>query len=334
MVTVIPLLNKKFYGVSNMNPTLLILLVCVATFSIIEASAQVVNSAETFNLRVRSEPNILFIGGGGEYKAGTEASIDMAPETFNDYKFVGWQIDGRWADGNPITVRMDMSHSAIAVYSKDLAGSITIDAIPRIAEITVDGTIYLPDEFPLSFNWAEGSTHIISIPATIKESSGKRYVFDSWKDKNTESDRTVTVGAGSQEFIALLKTQHYLKPITQYGTVIGGGWQDAGKTATFELESDVIVDKKDPNIRYVFESWDSGDYQNLPTNNIDIEDDAATVKAIWDTQYFVKLTTDIPDYELAGSSWYTQDRKLALIADESFESPDSDIKYVFEKWVR
>src|SRR3990172_12297193 len=145
MVTMVPLLNKKiFYGVSTMNPKLLILLVCVATFSIIEASAQVA-STETVTLRVRSEPNILFIGGGGDYKAGTEASIDMAPETFNDYTFIGWQIDGRWADGNPITVRMDMSHSAIAVYSKDLAGSITIDAIPRIAEITVDGTIYLPD---------------------------------------------------------------------------------------------------------------------------------------------------------------------------------------------
>ena len=320
-----------------MNPKLLILLVCVATFSIIEASAQVASTqvagTESFNLRVRSEPNILFIGGGGDYKAGTEVSIDVAPESFNDYTFVGWQIDGRWADGNPIKVRMDNSHSAVAIYSKDLAGSITIDAIPRIAEITVDGTIYLPDEFPLSFNWAEGSTHIISIPATIKESSGKRYVFDSWKDKNTESDRTVTVGAGSQEFIALLKTQHFLKPISQYGTVIGGGWQDAGKSATFELESDIIIDKKDPNIRYVFESWDSGDYQNLPTNNIDIEDDAATVKAIWDTQYFVKLTTDIPDYELFGTGWYTQDRKLALIAEETLESPNSDIKYVFEKWV-
>src|SRR3989304_2501374 len=174
MVTVIPLLNKKFYGVSNMNPTLLILLVCVATFSIIEASAQVVNSAETFNLRVRSEPNILFIGGGGDYKAGTEVAIDVAPETFNDYTFVGWQIDGRWADGNPISVRMDMSHSAIAVYSKDLAGSIIIDTIPRISEITVDGTIYLPDELPLSFSWLDGSTHILNAPPIIKESPGTR----------------------------------------------------------------------------------------------------------------------------------------------------------------
>jgi hypothetical protein len=329
----IPFLNNKFTGSwLTLYTTLLIAVVCVTSFAILEASAQV-SSSETFNLRVRSEPNILFISGGGDYASGTEVKIDPAPEKFEDYTFVGWQIDGRWADGNPITVRMDNSHSAVAIYSKELSGSITIDAIPRIAEITVDGTIYLPDELPLSFSWLEGSSHIISIPATIKESSDKRYVFDSWKDKNTESDRTITVGTEPQNLIALFKTQHYLKPISQYGTVLGGGWQDAGKTATFELESDIVIDKKDPSIRYVFESWDSGDYQNLPTNNIDIEDDAATVKAIWDTQYFVKLTTDIPDYELAGTGWYTSERKLALIADESLESPDSNIKYVFERWV-
>src|SRR3990170_2553467 len=210
MVTMVPLLNKKkFHRVSNMKPTLLILLVCVASFSIIEASAQVA-STESFTLRVRSEPNILFIGGGGEYKAGTEVAIDAAPEKFEDYTFVGWQIDGRWADGNPITIRMDNSHSVIAVYSKDIAGNIVIDTIPRITEITVDGTIYLPDELPMSFTWIDGSTHIISTPATIKASPETRYVFDSWKDKNKESDRTITIDTDSKEFIVLYKTEHFL----------------------------------------------------------------------------------------------------------------------------
>src|SRR3990170_4163756 len=222
MVTVIPLLNKKFHGVSNMNPTLLILLVCVASFSIIEASAQV--SSESFTLRVRSEPNILFIGGGGEYKSGTEAAIDAAPEKFEDYTFVGWQIDGRWADGNPITVRMDNSHSAIAVYSKDLAGSIIVDTIPRVSEITVDGTIYLPDELPLSFSWLDGSTHILNAPSIIKESPGTRYVFDS---------------------------------------------------------------------------WDFGDYVNSPSNSVDLTE-PVTVKATWTPQYKLDIKPSIPDYNTFG----------------------------------
>lgn len=319
-----------------MNPTLLILLVSIASFSIfeasaLEASAQASNN-ENFNLRVRSEPNVLFLGGGGEYKAGTEVNLDAAPEKFEDYTFVGWQIDGRWADGNPISIRMDMSHSAVAVYSKDLAGSIIIDTIPRISEITVDGTIYLPNELPLSFSWLDGSTHVLNVPSTIKVSPGTRYVFDSWKDKNTESDRTVKVSSDTLEYVVLYKTQHYLKPITEYGTVVGGGWQDAGKTASFELESDVVLDKKDDNLRYVFDSWDLGDYVNSPSNAVDLTD-PVTVKAKWIPQYKLEIKTSIPEYITFGTGWYEQGKQVALIAEEELESSDSDTKYIFEKWI-
>jgi len=314
-----------------MNPTLLILLVCVISFSIIEASAQVVAS-DTFTLTVKSNPNILFIGGGGDYKTGTTANIDAAPKTFEDYTFVGWQIDGRWADGNPITVRMDNSHSAIAIYSKDKVGNIVIDEIPKVSEITVDGTIYLPAELPLSFSWVDGSTHIISTPSIIKESPETRYVFDSWKDKNKESDRTITVDSNSKEFIVLYKTQHYLKPITDYGTVVGGGWQDAGKTATFELESDVVLDKKDDNVRYIFDSWDKGDYVNSPSNSVDLTE-PVTVKAKWIPQYKLDIKTSVPEYNTFGTGWYGQGKQVALIAEDELQSSDSDTKYVFDKWV-
>ena len=227
---------------------------------------------------------------------------------------------------------MDASHSLIAVYSKELGGKIIVDTIPRIAEVTIDGTIYLPDELPVSFSWQDGSTHVISTPTIIKENPDTRYVFDSWKDKNTESERTVTIGPETQEFVALFKTEHFLKPITEYGVVVGGGWQEAGKNAEFELESDIVLDKKDQSIRYVFESWDLGDYQNLPNNSIDMEE-STTVTANWEKQYYVKLQSNIPDYDLFGTGWYSTDRKLALIAEESLESPNADIQYVFDRWV-
>lgn len=245
---------------------------------------------------------------------------------------MGWKVDGKWADGNPVTIRMDAEHTAVAVYSKEIGGSIIIDTIPRISEITVDGTIYLPDELPISFSWADGSTHIISAPGIISDSPETRYVFDSWKDKNTEKDRTITIGSDTQEVIALFKTQHYLKPITEYGRVIGGGWQDEGRTAQFELESDIVIDKKDDNMRYVFDSWDFGDYQNSASNSVDIIQ-PVTVKAKWTPQYRLSLQTTIPDYDLFGTGWYEQGKQVALIAEEELESSDSDIKYVFDKWV-
>ena len=326
-----PLPNKIFFQGINpkLIPKLVVLLVFVITFTAIEASAQL---ADEYTLRVRTEPNILFLGGGGSFTAGTIVILDEAPDRWNEYSFVGWKIDGMWAEGNPITIRMDKGHTAVAVYSKEIGGSVIVDTIPRISEITVDGTIYLPEELPISFSWPEGSTHIISSPRIIKESPETRYVFDSWKDKSIEIDRTVTITTETREFIALFKTQHFLKPITEYGRVIGGGWQDAGRTALFELESDIVFDKKSDNIRYVFESWDYGDYENSPSNSIDIIE-PVTVKANWTPQFKLDLKTSVPDYDLFGTGWYPEAKQLALIAEEELESSDADIKYVFDKWV-
>ncbi len=325
-----PVLTKKNHcGIDKrLIPVLFILLASIVSFTILEASAQ--ESGE-HHLSVKSEPNIIFIGGAGFYAPGSSVTLD-APEKWQEYTFVGWKIDGRWTMGNPATIRMDSGHSAVAIYSKDIGGSIIIDTIPRISEITVDGTIYLPEELPISFSWPEGSTHIISSPRIIKESPETRYVFDSWKDKSTEVDRTVTITTETREFIALFKTQHFLKPITEYGRVIGGGWQDAGRTALFELESDIVFDKKSDNIRYVFESWDYGDYENSPANSIDIIE-PVTVKANWTPQFKLDLKTSVPDYDLFGTGWYPEAKQLALIAEEELESSDADIKYVFDKWV-
>ena len=327
-----PLTNKKiFFEVGfKLNPTLLLLLVAVASVTIAQAAAQ--ESESGFNLRVKTEPNILFLDGSGYYTEGTSVTIDKAPETWQDYTFVGWKVDGRWADGNPITIRMDATHTATAVYAKGIAGSIIVDTIPRISEITVDGTIYLPDELPVSFSWAEGSTHVISTEAIVSESPETRYVFDSWKDKNTESDRTITIGPETTEIIALFKTQHYLKPITEFGQVIGAGWHDEGKSASFELESETVLDNKDDNKRYIFESWDYGDYPNSISNSLDVME-PVTVKATWTPQYKLQLKTSVPDYDLFGTGWYEVGKKVALIAEEELESSNSDIRYVFDKWV-
>jgi len=326
----IPIQNKiKFPGInSTLISILSIVLVLAVSNAILDASAQTIE----YSLKVKSTPSIIFIGGGGFYTQGSSVTVDKAPETWREYTFVGWQIDGTWADGNPITIRMDSAHTLTAVYSKEIGGTILVDAIPRISEITVDGTIYLPSELPVSFTWPEGSTHVISSPAIISDSPDTRYVFDSWKDNSIDKDRTVTISPDTQEFIALFKTQHYLKPITDNGIVEGGGWKDEGKTAFFDLESDIVYDKKNDNIRYVFESWDTGDYQNSISNSIDILG-PAKVKATWTPQYKLDLTTSVPEYDLFGFGWYEEQKQIALIADEELESSSANIRYVFDKWV-
>ena len=314
-------------------PKLFILLAFVFLIGITDAFAAETSDNEQFYLKVTSNPNILFVGGGGFYDEGKSVTLEKIPEVWQDYVFIGWKIDGLWSNQNPPTIVINRNHDVEAIFEKQTGiGKITVDAIPRISEITVDGTIYLPDELPLSFDWADGSEHSIIISDVVKQTPNTRYKFDSWKDQNTDTSRTITVGPDTSKFIAIYKTQHFLKPISQYGTVLGGGWQDQGSTVSFELESDAVLDKKDENIRYVFNSWDLGDYLNSPINIIDVAEPIA-VRANWDEQFKLDLKTNIPDYTPFGAGWYDAGKQIALIAEESLVSPNSDVQYAFEKWI-
>jgi hypothetical protein len=313
-----------------LSSKILIVTVFVLVIGIANAGAEEV---EQHYLKVTSTPNILFMSGSGFYDVGSKITLDEAPLEWQDYKFVGWKVDGMWSNQNPPTIVMNRPHDVEAVFSKSEGfGNVVIDAIPRISEVTVDGTIYLPNELPLSFNWQDSTVHSITISDVVKQNPNTRYKFDSWKDQNENTIRTITVGKDDSNLIAIYKTQHYLKPISEYGTVHGGGWQDAGSTVSFELESEIVPDKKNDNVRYVFDSWDSGDYKNSPSNLIDVED-AMTVKANWEKQYKLEIHTTVPDYNIFGTGWYGEGRVVALIAEASLESPNSDVQYVFEKWV-
>jgi len=311
---------------------LLVLLSCMISLAIVEAYA--VEGDDEYRLKIRAEPNIIFIGGGGLYPTGAEIITEEAPKNFQGYKFQGWKIDGTWAQGNPITVRMDRNHEVVAVYEKSDTNLIKIDSIPRIADITIDGEIYLSNELPAKFNWDLDSDHFLSIPLIVSHDKDPltRYVFDSWKDQSTEELRTITVDDEGESYVALYKTEVYLKPISEQGIVLGGGWQEKNSAVSFELESEIVEDKKDENIRYVFNSWNLGDYPNSPANSLDLLK-PTTVQARWDTQYKLQLITNIPGYEIFGTGWYDLGRQVALIAEESLESPKSDINYVFDRWV-
>src|SRR3989304_4384056 len=229
---------------------ILVLLVFVFLIGITNALAQEVTQ---YYLKVYSNPNVLFIGGSGFYDESKSVTLEKIPEVWQDYVFIGWKVDGLWSNQNPPTIVMSRSHDVEAVFEKQTGiGKIIIDTIPRISDITVDGTIYLPDELPLSFDWAEGSEHTVNLSDVVKQIPNTRYKFGSWKDQNEDVVRTITVGPDNAKYIAIYKLQHYLRPVTEIGTVLGGGWQDEGSTASFNLESEIVPDKKDENVRYVF----------------------------------------------------------------------------------
>jgi len=258
------------------------------------------------------------------------------PETWRGYKFVGWKIDGAWASDNPPTVRMDRPHDVLAIFEINEgnvfdAEEIIIDVIPRVAEITIDNKIYLPDELPVYFTWDPGTEHVIFVEPIVNEGIDTRYVFDMWKDRESERIRTITAGEVT-ELIALFKTQDYLRIITEYSSVQGGGWYDEGETVDFSLNSEVFPHKDDDGIQYAFDSWDLGDYRHSPKNSIPLQN-PTTVTANWKEEYKLDLRSNAPDYFPNGGGFYLKGKSLALLAEEEIRSSNYDVKYVFLKWV-
>lgn len=271
------------------------------------------------------------MGGGGLYKEGTVVTLDKAPEVWNGYKFVGWQIDGSWTNENPLTLRMDKAYDAVARYTKNDAAKIVIDSVPRIAEVTVNDKIYLPSELPVTLTYPIGTTLRITAENNISESPNLRYIFDMWKDQEKTSSRSVTVDQDT-EFTTLYKTQYLLKTITEYGTASGNGWWDKDTAAEFKVDNEVVIDKQNDMIRYVFDGWDQGDYKTSPSNFIDIQE-PTTVKANWRQENRLDLLSTVKGVSLYGGGWHSNGKTVALIAEEQFETPNSDTKYVFDRWV-
>ena len=309
---------------------IVLILVFVASFVIMEASA----GADIYHLTVKAEPNIIFITGGGDYNAGQIVKLDAAPTSWQDYIFVGWKVDGRWSLENPPSIRMDRAHTAVAIYEKTglVGGGVVVDTIPRVTDISVDGRIYLVSELPLKFSWTVNSNHVIDIPEFVKVDPNTRYRFDSWKDQNLDALRTVSIEKDSDEFIVLFKKQHLLKSISSVGDIEGAGWHDKNSEVSFSIDSRIVYSELNDDVRYVFDSWSGGDYPNDLENYIDLTG-PVTLKANWKEQFKLKLSSNIPDYDIAGSGWNVNGKKVVLVAEMDLKSPKSDINYVFKRWV-
>ena len=291
---------------------------------------------EQHHLKIDTVPrDLMFIPGQGFYDDGKTITLTKVPEVWKEYRFLGYKIDGAWAADNPPTIRMDRPHEVQIIFEKSEEGilsqtDILIDSIPRVSTITVDDEVYLPDELPISLEWEEGTTHVVSVENIVNEGADMRFSFDQWKDTEPGSVRILEAG-DVDSLIALYDTQYYLRAITEYGSISGGGWYDKDDTAQFKIDEEFVTDNDD-SIRYAFKSWDSGDYQKSTENSAPIQG-PLTVKASWDEEYLLDIRSNIPDYVPSGEGFYPQGKSLALIAEDEIRSSTADINYVFDRWV-
>jgi hypothetical protein len=106
--------------------------------------------------------------------------------------------------------------------------------------INVDGTGYGYSQFPLSFNWAPGSTHTVAATDPVTAVSGKQYRWASWTngDGLSGASGTYTTPTSPQTVTANYVTQYQL---TIQASPSGGGttnpavgsyWHDSGSSVS------------------------------------------------------------------------------------------------------
>lgn len=103
--------------------------------------------------------------------------------------------------------------------------------------ITVDGTSMQtgPDGDAQFTVYAAQQTHSIQVPNDVEQGPGKRAIFQSWNDGNTQNARAIVVVNSPVTLMATYKTQYYLELRSQLGTTSGNGWYDEGSSASYSL---------------------------------------------------------------------------------------------------
>lgn len=239
-------------------------------------------TTKTFELKAETNPpGVAPVDGKGTYNQGSIASFSLTslilPVSANErYVFSYWSGDfsGSAPSG---TVTMDSAKTVIANYQVQNYLKVSIDP-PGIGPAVGEGW-YPPGE----------SVEVGAVPSTVSGGEGTRYVFQHWTiDSAPASGNPIQVTMdGPHTVVGRYKTQYLLTVTSDYGTVQGHGWYDAGSSATFSVTSQVDTSY---GVKQVFERWSGDSVSTSPTATITM-DSPRTVTAVWKTDSTILYAT-------------------------------------------
>jgi hypothetical protein len=161
-------------------------------------------------------------------------------------------------------VTVNVFKDAVLVNSPQ---NITIDTVPSRLSLKIDGKVY---KTPVSFAWAEGTTHKIEA-YDQRDLSDIRYVFTGWEDGELSPTRNITVG-GKRFYKALFKRQYWLivgNPDINKGTIEiipSAHYSDSSGLSYYDEGTQVTVKaiaNADAGFRFV--KWSGDLYSNEPS---------------------------------------------------------------------
>jgi hypothetical protein len=239
-------------------------------------------TTKTFELKVETNPSgIAPVNGNGTYNDGTVASFSVTslivPVSANQrYVFSSWSGDFSGVQPGG-TVTMNAAKTVVANYQ--LQNYLVISVEPQgIASAAGEGWYDLTD-----------SVTVGPVPSSISGGEGARYVFQQWTvDAAPVSGNSVQVKMDAPHtVVGHYKTQYLLTVSSDYGIVQGGGWYDAGSSATFSVTTEVDTSY---GVKQLFERW-TGDTQTTSATTTIMMDSPHTVRAVWRTDSTILYAT-------------------------------------------
>ena len=237
---------------------------------------------KTFDLKVDTNPpGIAAVNGRGTYNSGSVATFSLTslivPSGSNQrYVFLSWSGDFSGATPSA-TVVMDSAKNVVANYELQNYLKVSVDP-PGIVAATGEGWYRSGESVTLG-----------SVPLSESGSQGVRYIFQGWSvDALPVSGNSIEVTMDVPHTVeAQYKTQYLLTVSSEYGTVQGEGWYDAGSSATFSVTTPIDTSY---GVKQVFDRWAGDSESTSPTTTITM-DSPRTVMAVWRTDNTVLYTT-------------------------------------------
>jgi hypothetical protein len=242
----------------------------------------VTEKAKTFDLNVETNPaGIAPVNGKGTYNDGTAVSFSVTslvvPSKANQrYVFSYWSGDFSGASPSG-TVTMDSAKSVVANYQLQNSLKVSVDPV-GVTSASGEGW-YLPTD----------SVVVGPVPSFISGGEGARYVFQQWTiDSAPTSGNSVEIMMDvPHTVVAHYKTQYLLTVSSDHGIVQGGGWYDAGSSATFSVTTEVDISY---GVKQVFEKW-TGDMESTSASSTITMDSPHTLRALWRTDSTILYAT-------------------------------------------
>jgi hypothetical protein len=237
---------------------------------------------KTFELGVETNPaGIAPVNGKGTYNDGTAASfsVTLLIVPLNaDQRYVFSYWSGDFSGASPSgTVTMTSAKSVVANYQ--LQNFVKVSVEPTgIASATGEGW-YLPTE----------SITVGPVPSSVSGGEGTRYVFQQWMiDSAPVSGNSVQVMTDAPHtVVAHYKMQYLLTASSDYGIVQGGGWYDAGNSATLSVTTEVDTSY---GVKQIFVKW-TGDTESTSATTTIMMDSPHTLRAVWRTDSTILYAT-------------------------------------------